>query len=276
MITYRRTQEIFARYDQMLTGFLLGQGIHARGSTPEGLDGEGKPLGYRGEEGRCRGMIRLRQNERAVSTFRIAGGWFAIPTTGIALRYMVPSGDCRLMDFMGAYHRCVLAAATDETDAWLLLGDGSVVSSRDEPDDPGHPEKRRSVPLFDKRERIHGLARSYFPEQEIERQKRKLLLRGGIIRINGRFSACDYDTENKSFFRVFADGNMYHGYEVSYFVMSREEVLSQFAKYEDILQTEIECMEGRVPLIEIVSRLEDSGNPDYQPPEGYGEGVDFV
>ena len=91
MAGLEQVRGIYREYDRMLTEFLRKQGIRAEGTRPEGLNENGQPDGYHGQEGCSRGMARLRQNEQAVETFRFAGGWFAIPAQGYALRYLIPS-----------------------------------------------------------------------------------------------------------------------------------------------------------------------------------------
>lgn len=269
-------QEIYSRYDTLLTEFLINQGIPAKGGSLEGINDRGKPDGYRGREERDHEMIRLRQNESAAITFHIAGGWFAIPSAGSCLRYIIPSTDDRLMDFMGSVNGVILAAATDDKDVWILTDNGNVISSDQTWGVQADTQEKAPVFLFDKKDKIHELTMKYFTEDRIEKIIKQMLNLGGVVRINDNLGSCDYDTEEKVFFGVRTDGDYYHGYDVSYPVLKKENIISRMINHASLLTVELGCLQGKLPLIELIGRLEDSGKLDYRPPYNYGDGVDYI
>ena len=94
-----------------------------------------------------------------------------------------------------------------------------------------------------------SVAKKYFSEDQIK---------AAVAEFSRGISCCDnrnwvyYDGDRKKFFRVFADGNYYHGYEVSYPLMNKEEAIQWEADSLNILQYEEQCAAGEVPLFLIL------------------------
>lgn len=259
----KKRREMFGAYERMLLEALEAKGIQAQGTDTLDLAPDGQPEGYHAKEGRNHQMIRLRESEYAIGTFRMKGGWFAIPASGSALRYIRPSLDGKLMEFLAkSSSRTVLAAAAGAKEVYYLTGDG-IIQSTD--------ERMDQARVFDPAERIRELTEAYFTEEEIEKRV-DVFLDGTIRPLDGFY----YDTAAHAFFRVLADGNYYHGYDVSYPVMSREDVVKRLLWNPDVIDAEYLCKKGEIPLAEFVRRLPDAGNRDYQAPDGFGRGTEYL
>ena len=256
-------RERFGRYEKLLLDFLAGRGVSAAGSGREGLLPSGKPAGYVGFEERDHDMIRLRQSEYAAADFRIGKGWFALPESGSHLRYIVPSPDGKLMEFLAGIRETVLAAAVWSGNAAFLLEDGTVRST-----DPSVD----GAEAFDKEAMIRETAERILGEEAI-RKSREAFSSPGIHSIADRLF---YDGEKKAFFSIVTDGNYYHGYDVYYPVKTKDEVLRTLVRYEWLLPTEENCEKGIVPASVIAEGLEDAGDPNYSPPEGFGYGEYYI
>lgn len=265
LLNMREKRDMFGQYDAMLTGYLAGRGIAARGTDTDRLNEAGQPDGYRAGEERDHGLIRLRQNEYAIGAFRCRGGWFAIPERGSLLRYLKPSPDGALMERLASIQGTILAAATAGDDVFILTEKGMIAST-----DAGVDGAR----LFAPAERIGEMAARYFTEDEIEARVRRFM--DGSIQPIPAGMATYYDTKAKVFFTVLADGNYYHGYDVSYPVRSKEAVLVWMTRFASVIGEEAGCRRGEIPMIEIVRRLEEVPNAHYQPPENFGYGVHFM
>ena len=259
----KEKRELFGAYRTRLLDCLKENGIAARGTDTEGLNEDGQPCGYHAGEERNHGMIKLRQTEYSIGTFHMDGGWFAIPERGSALRYIKPSGNKGLMEFLASVNgKTVLAAAVDDFHVYILSEDGLISSTS---------RKMDGKRVFSKEEILRETAARHFSEEKLEEIVRKFM--DGTIRAVDHYY---YDTAAKVFFEVLADGNYYHGYDVSYPVISKEEVLKNLSKRAWLIPVEEEAKAGAVPIVELVKRLPEAQVPGYKPPENFGYGVHFV
>ena len=256
-------RERFGRYEKTLLAFLEERGIKAACSDQNGLLPSGRPEGYTGFEERNSGMIRLRRNEYAVGAFRLGNGWFAIPERGSHLRYITPSPDVKLMEFLAGIKETCLAAAVWGRNTAVLTEDGVIHST-----DPAV----NALKAFDKGDVIREMAERILGEEKI-RKAREEYMSEGIRSVGDRLF---YDGGHRVFFRIVADGNFYHGYDVSYPVVSKEEILPVLIRREWLLDTEEACEKGVVPVSVIAEGLEDSGNFRYEPPDNFGYGTYFM
>ncbi len=256
-------RERFGRYEKLLLDFLAGLGVSAVGSGREGLLPSGKPVGYVGFEERDHDMIRLRQSEYAAADFKIGKGWFALPESGSHLRYIVPSPDGKLMEFLAGIRETVLAAAVWDGNAAFLLENGTVRST-----DPSVD----GAEAFDKGTMIRKTAERILGEEAI-RKSREAFSSPGIRSIADRFF---YDGEKKAFFSIVTDGNYYHGYDVFYPVKRKDDVLRTLVRYEQLVTVEENCEKGIVPASVIAEGLEDAENPNYSPPDDFGRGEYYI
>ncbi len=256
-------REMFGAYEKMLLDALDAKGIPALGTDTLDLAPDGQPERYHAKEERNHEMIRLRETEYVIGAFRLRGGWFAIPASGSALRYIKPSADGKLMEFLAkSSSRTVLAAAAGTKEAYYLTEAGTVYST---------DARMNEVQIFDPSERIREITEAHFTEEEMQKRVDEFL--DGSIRAIDRYY---YDTAAHAFFRVLADGNYYHGYDVSYPVLTKEEVLERLARRPDVIDAERLCGDGVIPLTEFVKRLPDAGNLQYQAPAEFGRGTEYL
>lgn len=256
-------RERYIRYEKTLLGFLAARGIAASGSEREGLLPSGQPAGYVGFEERNHDMIRLRKSEYAVSDLRVGKGWFAIPESGSRLRYIKPSPDGKLMEFLAGIDSRVLAAVTWNGKVAVLEENGTVRST-----DPALDGEK----VYEKQEKIGQIAKDQLGEEGIAKA-REPFLSGGIHELASRYF---YDSDAKVFFTIVTDGNYYHGYDVHYPVLKREEVIKMLSRFESVRGAEEAGEKGSVPMSVIAEGLEDSGKKDYAPPDGFGYGTYYV
>ena len=117
------------------------------------------------------------------------------------------------------------------------------------------------------------LAGSYFTEEEVQ-EAVDAFCSGGIRSVDG--GNIYYDPEARKFFQVLVDGNYYHGYDVDYSVMTKEEVIRWCTRFHFSVDGFTDCCRKKqVPMLVIIKSLPFEEGP-YSPPDNFGYGVHFV
>ena len=211
--------------------------------------------------------IHAGNRERALYTVPCRGGLFALPSNGIAPRYLdlplTPGFQKWAKDFLcSAPHSYLAAIRSDGQELYIADQNGKVWSS-----DPMFQPFTLFDPQAETR-RICGLLSEEQIQVVLDRYQT------GIH----HFDHFYYDCDHKKFFEVLTDGNYYHGYDVSYQTVSKAELLSKWRvlNFAGFYNLYVQCVGGNIPLFAIVERLEeDEILTDYQPPEGTGRGIDW-
>ncbi|MBQ5541687.1 MAG: hypothetical protein IIU06_01320 [Erysipelotrichales bacterium] len=251
----------YAVYEKRFRTYLSGQGVTLKENYTVGLDETGRPP-YSVKDV-DKGLLPLRDNEYALYLFDVRDAVLAFPSNAISLRYIKPSGNPEFMKSLGRQER-LLCAVSDGKDFYALSGRGEIFSSNPEWD------KRR---MFEPLEYCREIAKSYFTEEEI-RSAVEAFCTKGIQNVGG--DRTYYDPEAQKFFRVAVDGNYYHGYDVDYPLMTKEQVLREITYYFfSIDQFENTCREKKVPIVLIADALPWTPGP-YTPPENFGYGRHFI
>ena len=272
-------QEIDARrsfyryYGELLEKALKERGIDVLPETLEELNAAGEATNQVIRHPQLniiplRGDMHGEYRERALYTIPCRGGIFALPDTGIALRYLAlpdaPGFQKWAKDFLSSAPGSYLAAIrSDGQELYIAEQDGKVWSS-----DPAF----QSFVLFDPQAEARRIC-SLLPEDKIQAVLNQY--QTGIH----HFDQFYYDCDHKKFFKVLADGDYYHGYDVSYLTVSKTELLSQWPvlNKSGFYNLYNECMGGDIPLFAIVDRLEeDERLTYYQPPDDTGRGIDWI
>lgn len=112
-----------------------------------------------------------------------------------------------------------------------------------------------------------------FTEEEIQAAVREFCSRGiQDVRLDKTF----YDPEARKFFRVAVDGSFYHGYDVHYENLPKEQVVSNYRRwYCDAEPCESGSGNKKIPFEMILERLPYEAGP-YTPPPNFGEGKLFI
>lgn len=275
----------YSRYRLLLEDILHEKGVRLEPMYTDGLDETGRPdhsikdLGLR--------LLPLRDNEYALYLFRAGNGVLAFPDNGINLRYIkAPSSEIILE--AADVSDSLLAAGSDGKDVYVLTGKGELFSSNEnilKGERPGsysasidrllgkkRRDKLKPVQMIVPELFCLKKAGEYFTEEQIKEAVAGFCSHG-ITAVN---SNTYYDPEAKKFFMVLADGNYYHGYDVSYLQVSRNEVMDECVRYHFSIDQFIDqCEAGTIPLLVILSKLPWEEGP-YDPPENFGYGVHFV
>lgn len=114
-----------------------------------------------------------------------------------------------------------------------------------------------------------SVAKKHFSEEQIEAAVKDFSR--GITRCS-KISDVYYDADRKKFFVVIVDGNYYHGYEVDYLLMSKEEAIQHETMFLHLPQYEKQCKVGEIPLFLILLYLPYEEGDDYAPPYEFGRG----
>ena len=89
-----------------------------------------------------------------------------------------------------------------------------------------------------------------------------------------------YDADDKVAFTVYADGNLYHGYEVYYLTYTKKELLNNLLSNfycGDLYDISIKCSSGQIPAFAVADMLEiDESKKNYDPPINVGYGTIYV
>ncbi len=274
-----RIQEMrafYQPYEKRLLAVLEEKGIHADPGTINGLDEMGRPL--EAVRKTDTPMIHLRDNEYAVWLFRARDGLFAFPDNGIALRYVIPSADGEFMkklDDLGLEegsswykNHCFLAAVSNGRHVYALSDDGKIYHT--------NPWRPRPITMSSRLELHREVWRTFFSEEQI-RESAAWLNGGrcGIVNVDG--NTMYFDPGQKSFFRVCADGNLYHGYDVSYLRLSKEDAIDTLLRRTRLFETWEKCRRGEIPMAAKLDLTEEAPkNKEYVPEENFGYGLHFM
>jgi len=269
---YDSKKEFYFQYKKRLDTALNERGIRTLDLSQKGIGKYGNPksrvIEYDWMEG-----IHLRKNERALYTIFCRKCTFGFPSNGIGLRYLYVSTNtqdqewARKVDFSGK----ALAITSDNEELYWLTEEGVIKSTK---------EEWNEFHLFNKVDECRKMCadipietiKSYISKLESESEYSK-------YRIFKIYNHTFYDANEKVAFVVFADGNYYHGYDVSYFVYSKKELLENIlAQYgETLYNISRQCSNDWVPKFAVADVLEiDENKKDYVPPTDVGLGSIYM
>lgn len=266
-------REVYYAYGVRLACILKNYGIEVYNESQEGINKWGKPTFAVAEYDWMEG-IHLREDERALFTFKCRGNLFGFPYNGIGLRYLYVSDVKTEKEWakkIDVSHR-LLAVCASDTELYYVTNNGVIRST-----DP----EWKPIKMFNALEECRTIC-SKFTEQQIQEFLKKLLLDSeykdhGIIHIlNTRF----YDLNRKVFFNVFADGSYDTGYDVRYYIVSKKDVLEQMARHTNIVDIISQCKNDEIPMYAIVENLDVNAAvhayDTYEPPVPVGYGTIFA
>ena len=255
----------YAEYRGMLEYMTAQRGIRLEPPYTDGLDETGRPLqSIRTEEEAD--MLPLREGEYALYLMNAGDGIFAFPDNGIGLRYVRLPSD-RTMLSVDKRNNRLLAAGSDGKDLYILTDQGILISTNPELRENAGPNIR----VIDIMPFCRETAGKYFTEEQIDAAAAEFC-RKGISEISNSYY---YDSDAKKFFYLLMDGNYYHGYDVSYANMKKEEVIAgqirnPFFSIRNFIR---ECREGKIPILLILERLPWEDGP-YTPPEEFRRSIE--
>ena len=267
----------YGKYQDMLARWLAERGILLQPTYVEGLDNTGRPA-FPVRDADV-DMLPLRYNEYGVYLFEAGGGVLAFPDNGIGLRYIKAPSD-KVVIAANEITIRLLAAGSDGKYLYRLSDQGELYSTNEEFEqftvtagDFSENNKRKSKQMIDVVPYCQSLAKEYFTDKQIN---------AAVSEFCKGISCCDkrntvyYDAEAKKFFLVIVDGNYYHGYDVSYPLLSKEEAIRHEIKtWFSLYDFEEECIAGKIPLFLILLHLPyEEGN--YSPPDNFGCGIHFA
>ena len=217
--------------------------------------------------------IHLRKNERALYTVPCRNCTFGFPSNGIGLRYLYVSTNrqdqewAKKVDFSDR----ILAITSDNEELYWLTEKGVIKSTK-----PYWNE----FYLFYNVDECRKIC-AIIPCESVKLHISKLESgsKYGEYRIFNIQHHTFYDANAKVVFTVFADGNYYHGYDVSYFVHSKKEVLERILAYghRSLYDISRECSIGQIPAFAVADMLEiDESNRSYEPPTDVGYGSIYM
>ena len=258
-----RLREKYGKFTLMLRRHLTEHGVVLKENYTDGLDETGRPLcPVRDAHNRA---VCLRKDEYALWLLDVRDAVFAFPDNAIGLRYTVSSAVEAFMDRAYALFRVssLLTAVSDGHDLYALDERGKILST-----DPAWHGKI----LFDAAEYCLQLAETCFTKEEVQRAVDEFCTREypcikeesfGFCPVGGLF----YDRDVKKFFEVSSVGNYYHGYELSYYAKTKEEVMNKLMKSIDIFTDD--CLKKNIPMLVLVNALPYEAGP-YDPPKIFG------
>lgn len=275
----------YSRYRELLEDILREKGIELEPPFTDGLDETGRP-DHSVENLRLQ-ISPLRDDEYALYLFRAGNGLLAFPDNGISLRYIKAPSSEKILEAADV-HEYLLAAGSDGKDIYVLTGKGELYSSNHDILKGEKPPainamtdrllriKRsgqgKPVQIIDPAPFCLRKAKEYFTDEQIEAAAAQFCSRG----ITAVSSNTYYDPAAQKFFKVLTDGNYYHGYDVSYPVISRDEVLDEHIRYHFSIDQFIDrCEEGTIPMLVILAKLPWTDGP-YAAPDNFGYGDHFV
>ena len=265
----RRLRECYKPYQQELAAYLEKKGISLEKPFLDGLSETGRPLEQIAEQ--KDGLLPLRQGEYALYLFSARDGVFAFPDNGIGLRYIKPSPDREFMNTLESIesNHQLLAAASDGRNVYVLDQYGTMYTTEKK-----SPLAKKPVgeKIIDPLAHSLKIAKEYFTEEQIQTIAKKVC-GSGIFEID---SHTYYDPEAQKFFRVLTDGNSYHGYEVSYEQLTKEEVMDRLTRFHfSLFNVKEFCQSGHLPNLVLAYYLPWSEGP-YTPPDNFGYGTEFI
>lgn len=257
-------------YQTLLENYLKEQGVALIPAYTDGLDETGRPS-YSVNDKKI-DMLPLRDNEYALYLFNVRDGVFAFPDNGIGLRYINAPSSQSLWKVAGS-HDTLLAAGTDGIAIYLLTSEGKLFITNPDSSADNGIRNTEGVQAIDLRSFCLKTAEAIFSEKQIE-DAVNAFCSNGIASVH---RAIYYDPEEQKFFLVRDDGNYYHGYDVDYLPMNKEEVITWYMdSYAFSVKCFVDaCQAGEIPMLVILSRLPFTEGP-YSPPYNFGYGEHFV
>ncbi|MGN0157816.1 MAG: ATP-binding protein [Brotaphodocola sp.] len=267
--TIAKLREKYREYQILLEYQLKEQGIALNPTYTDGLDETGRPS--HSIKNKKIDMLPLRDNEYALYLFDVGDGVFAFPDNGIGLRYINAPSNQNFCEVSGSHDR-LLAAGTDGEAIYLLTGKGKLFITNPDISEDKNNNNTGGVQLIDLLSLCLKTAEDIFSEKQIE-DAVTAFCSHGIVSVDDKIY---YDPAAQKFFRVAVDGNYYHGYDVDYLLMSKEEVITWHTRFHFSIDSFVDaCRAGEIPMLVILSRLPFKEGP-YSPPDNFGYGVHFV
>ena len=283
--TLSKLRAKYSAYMPLLEDILREKEITLKPSFTDGLDDTGRPMGSIKDQNLR--VLPLRDNEYALYCFHAGDGILAFPNNGIGLRYVKAPSSPKLLEAADV-SEYLLAAGSDGNDIYVLTGKGDLYSSNSavlRNRSPSENAERTDRILGKKRspdlKPVHVIdplsfclqeSKKYFTEEQAEERAKEFAM-SGIRAINDNTY---YDPDAQKFFKVQTDGNYYHGYDVYYPLMSRDEVMQEHVRFHFSIDQFIDlCREGKMPMLLILSKLPYTEGP-YSPPDNFGYGTHFV
>lgn len=266
--TIAELREKYREYQILLEDRLKEQGIVLNPTYTDGLDETGRPS--HSIKNKEIDMLPLRDNEYALYLFNVGDGVFAFPDNGIGLRYIHAPSDRKFSKVAGD-RGSLLAAGTDGKAIYILTGKGKLyITNPDSSEDKD--DCTEGVQVIDLLSLCLKTAEDIFSEKQIE-DAVAAFCSHGIASVDDEIY---YDPAAQKFFRVAVDGNYYHGYDVDYLLMSKEEVITRHTRFDFSIDSFVDaCRAGKIPMLVILSRLPFTEGP-YSPPDNFGYGKHFV
>ena len=264
-------------YGERFDAALREHGIHPQQSAFEGIDPYGRALVPVPELSSCN-LIPLREKlgmnqERALYTVNCRGDLFAIPDSMIGIRYITahdPAALGKHPDLKEPASRntirstsYILALRSDGEYLYYLTMGGYVLS-----------ENPSITPfsLFDPVQEADRMIKAVITPGQIE-QKADEIRKSTVYSFS---SQCYYDPRAKVFFSCLVDGNYYHGYDVSYPVLTKENALN-LTRISNLYTLHQELIKGIVPNSAVIEVLEEGPYiENYDPPERVGYGTLWI
>lgn len=218
-----------------------------------------------------------KKSEYAIYFFDVANRTFALPGEhGLNFGLRCIDSD-ELTSYSVVEHEIFLAAGTDGRMIYGINGKGKLIVIN--PDEDCDEEKRFCVTqqVIDPLSYCMKVAESTLSENQIT-DEISAIQSDGIVPVRTQlFDRVFYDSKEQHFFCMRVDGNFYHGYDVDYFPMSRDEVItfgitSNIFSIKDVVDT---CRDGKVHPFVLLSYLPCKEGP-YSPPDNFGYGRYFI
>ncbi len=258
-----KLRDFHGEYHARLSDFLSKRGISVLPASTEYLDASGRtsfPIVPSAAD-----CIPLRKDvhgnyggdECAVFTAQVGGAVFALPDSGIGIRYLKASVDRSLLDHAHSLAKSsyILALASDGNDLFLLNDHGTVLSTK--PD-------WNACPLFDVIEEVRKITHHYFDDATVSAAVQQY--EHGVT--SSLADKISYDCEQKAFIEYVNCGNSHDGIERVCEEISRQDVLQQLSQRSFHLREIVFAAQtGTVPMISIVERLtvHDNGTKIHVP-----------
>lgn len=267
-------KSLYKKYYEMTKEKLKSKGIIVHDLSMNGIDINGIPVDPVFSYGSI-DMLPLRKDERAVYSIECRNHVFGLPSNGIGIRYIYIDEKNIDLEWMNHVEKMfdtsytfVLSICTDGQELYFLCDDGRIMSTDD---------NWISIEVFDPiQERLRYAAG--FTSEEISAEKEKRLAetpegRFGIFAVNGYWDYF-YDTNKKVFFRVSTFGSYSEGYDVSYYTVSKRDVMKRLSAsfHNHLYYLAKGCSIGEIPDIALVNSLPEEFRDGYIPPVEVGSG----
>lgn len=218
--------------------------------------------------------IHLRKGERALYTISCRNCTFGFPSNGIGIRYLHVSTNKHNQEWARKVHfsDVILAITSDNEELYWLTEKGVIKSTKDD---------WNETRLFYKVDECRKIC-AYISHESINLHISRLeaVSQYNKYGIFSLFNDTFYDANAKVAFTVFADGNYYHGYDVSYITNTKKDLLENLVSsygYGNLYNISKKCSSGQIPTFAVADILDiDESKKDYNPPINVGFGSIYV